>query len=341
MRKEVVIFLVVIGIVLVGIGLWSSLSEELYASPGNEKRSTERIEMEKIAREDITRLLYETTKSDEFLSVDNKPRFVPNELIIKYKSENDAINVISRQSIRVIEGVDEKTYSVSAKKTFEQLLIDPGIELDLKSEISKVVTVRVSGLPKEQDMMEFARNFLEINTGVEYAEPNYLAYTQEEVEGCFFLDYDILNAIQELQDSGETVVLIEGDPVFWHQYVVIPGHILRLTYIINRSFGQDEVEFQDYLSGVTYEANIFFEGIGEIIIGGQTYNINYEAPADIPNVGSASIDFFQTSGDDFMTFFCDFETPNEGFPNDPLFEYHRAQKFLQGRNWDEISQNLP
>lgn len=98
------------------------------------------------------------------------PSYVPNELIIKYKTEAEANKILNMNEIRI--GSLKKTVPVKTKKTFSKIL--QSANPSLQKELSKVVTIQFSNLP-HANMQNIAKNFKEENKEiVEYAHPNFL-----------------------------------------------------------------------------------------------------------------------------------------------------------------------
>lgn len=127
---------------------------------------------------------------------------------------------------------------------------------------------------------------------------------QTIVSGCDLISNKVKEEIALKKSNGEKVVLNEGERVFRDEYVVVPGYLLKLYALANRTQGyvNDYVRFENALSGETFEAVLIEDGVGRLTVGDKVYDVMYSGKYEYPEEQYIIINFPQTSGDDIMSF---------------------------------------
>jgi len=125
-------------------------------------------------------------------------------------------------------------------------------------------------------------NFLDTNISV-FSGPSAVL-GGNDVSKCSDLSSDVKDMMINLTNQGKTIVLREGDQVYYHQYFVIGNNgtytILKLGSVSNASFDftDDSVTLTDVLNpNDTILVNIDSEGIADMVVGDRSYNVYYSA----------------------------------------------------------------
>ncbi|MEK6895964.1 MAG: hypothetical protein AABX12_00695 [Nanoarchaeota archaeon] len=96
------------------------------------------------------------------------------------------------------------------------------------------------------------------------------------------------SGVLKLANGDKKINVIEMKDAYFQEYVVVgngrSGGLVQIDRIYNSSSGfeDDEIVFQDFFSERQINAIITAEGIGTVVFGGKTYNVNYYGAATSP-----------------------------------------------------------
>ena len=132
---------------------------------------------------------------------------------------------------------------------------------------------------------------------------NPVGYTINEINACEFVNEEIMGLARQYLIGQYTVSLVEGDRVYYQNYVVLPGYLLKVL-----SIDSSRVKFRidNVLDNNNHQVEMTVNvagGVGNINLYGTVYSFNYFADSPYTIKRSLSFDFPQTNGNNKYEFY--------------------------------------
>jgi len=211
---------------------------------------------------------------------------------------------------------------------------DGGLDYYVKGKASATNGVTEDFCVNSMKLNEAICNVENSSANAQYDCPNGCAdgaclIPAKEVDGCSFLSSSTKAKIIELQNwadnnntyynpyanrASEFVVLKEGEKIYKRDYVVLSDYpykkLIQITSIVNNTDIQtpDQITWKNIFTGETQIVYATTEGTGDINLGGYVYTfVITPSPSNMPSESrSITLNFPQTTGNDKMTFYCNY-----------------------------------
>ncbi|VVB82068.1 Uncharacterised protein [uncultured archaeon] len=110
--------------------------------------------------------------------------------------------------------------------------------------------------------------------------------------------------------SGHNISVVEGQKLHTGDYAIVGNEntakIVKVSspYNATSSYTSDTLKFQDVMSGEVYATTFSAEGVGTVVIGGQTYNVRMQSGSSSLATESynVTIDYADSTGADLIVF---------------------------------------